>query len=116
MSVGARYVAAHCGSLEVPRKKKSLRAKTDEERIFRIVLGSLKACILAHGPITLNQLGSAAKRTSTAIQGAISEGHIGTVGREVEATPSAIYWDLTKVESVYDDETGNLVLREVVRG
>lgn len=113
----------------MPRKKKSQRAKTDEERIFRIVLGSLKACILAHGPIDLNRLGSASKRVSTSLYGAITEGHLGTVGRVVEGarlenesggdvtvgsnpTLSAIYVPNQMVESVYDDETGNLVLRD----
>lgn len=113
----------------MPRKKKSQRAKNDEERIFRIVLGSLKSCILAHGPIDLNRLGSASKRVSTSLYGAITEGHIRTVGREVEGarlenesggdsavgsnpTPSAIYHWHTRVKSVYDDETGNLKLVE----
>lgn len=113
----------------MPRKKKSQRAKSDEERIFRIVLGSLKACIQAHGPIDLNKLGSASKRVSTSLYGAITEGHLRTVGRVVEGarlenesgvtpavgsnpTPSAIYYRHTRVKSVYDDETGNLKLVE----
>lgn len=65
----------------MPRKKKSQRAKNDEERVFRIVLGSLKACILAHGPIDMGMLGSASKRVSSSLYGALMEGHIRTVGR-----------------------------------
>lgn len=96
----------------MPRKRKSLKAKTDEERIFRIVLGSLKACILAHGPIDLNRLGSAAKRVSTSIYGAMNEGHLPMTQKtdELHGMESLLQYDLQHVYAKYDDETGNLVL------
>lgn len=70
----------------MPRRKKSEKAKSNEERAFRIVLGQLRSCVQAHGPITMELLGSASKRVSTALNGSVNEGHFGADGWLIERT------------------------------